>query len=797
MATPDQLARQVQREIESKKEAEHRLVTRTREAEEKDYASSTVYGNTMINGALEAVSTEIGKSLHRITQGWSAPNADAAAYVKHLDPDLLALISLKVMLDVACSNDPMSRYTPSQLFYSSLTSRIGSRVGDEVMLQRFKDAFPKEFDSVILHAHKGYKYKVAKYRAMMRQLDHQAQAWNMTIKHLVGAWLLDRIAHATGWISRRTIVTGKTVKGKLKQQAIIVSLSEGFWEAREGLMDRARELATINWPMLCPPSPWSDEHRGGYLIENVRRRCDLVRQAKRRHVSPSGKGKGLNGTRALAMLNRLQEVAYQVNPFVLEVANACMERRLTIGKFKASDPLPPPPKPQDWETAPVEEKLEYRRARTRIEDENAALHQNNYRTAESLWIANKYRDEESFWIPWSFDFRGRLYPLPVMGLNPQGTDPEKAMILFAEAGPVNEKWLAFHIATTAGLDKSTMQERLEWTAAHHDVITAVATEPLSNLELWANRSEPWCFLAACREFWECVITSRKQVSNLPVGIDATCSGLQHLSALTLDRQAAEMVNVVPTERPTDAYAIVAEAAKKHLPEAYHPLITRKVTKRTVMTTPYGVTIDSARGYIRDELPKELPDGTPIELSAVVKAVFKEAIPEVIPGPIKAMRYIQQAAADAIKAGTEALVWKTPSGFTVVQDDRRYETKQIQTKLLGKRLVAVVGQEGRLPAKPVDALRGAAPNLVHSLDAALIHMTFDTYEKPFTVIHDCVLARSCDVEEIGHRIRDNFVQIYSKPVLEDWAKQIGVPFDPDVMLNTLDINLVQDSAYLFC
>jgi DNA-directed RNA polymerase len=35
----------------------------------------------------------------------------------------------------------------------------------------------------------------------------------------------------------------------------------------------------------------------------------------------------------------------------------------------------------------------------------------------------------------------------------------------------------------------------------------------------------------------------------PVSVDATCSGLQHLSALALDKTAAEMVNVVPTDKP--------------------------------------------------------------------------------------------------------------------------------------------------------------------------------------------------------------------------------------------------------
>jgi hypothetical protein len=47
------------------------------------------------------------------------------------------------------------------------------------------------------------------------------------------------------------------------------------------------------------------------------------------------------------------------------------------------------------------------------------------------------------------------------------------------------------------------------------------------------------------------------------------------------------------------------------------------------------------------------------------------------------------------------------------------------------------------------------------------------------------------------IRDKFVEIYSQPVLKNWAESLGMPFDESVMINTLDINDVQNSAYFFC
>lgn len=790
MATPELIARQFQRELEAKEEAERRLRARTKEAEDRKYASSTVYGQALIKQSLELIAAEIDTKIHRISCGWTGENAAAVQHLKDTDSNVLALITAKGLLDAVCHGTGL-RGDKSRNPYIGVTTHIGRLVHDQLMIDRFAKECPEAYEltTKFSTAHKGYAYKVARYRKAMKKVAHEAVHWTPRVRHLVGAWLMDRLATVTGWVEVYPWFTGKISGGSGARTVNCVRLSREFLEVKEALLEQAEAYAVCRWPMLCEPNDWADDRKGGYLTAELRRNDKLIRT---RRKTPS---LVLRDTPALAMLNRLQKVAYRVNPFILEVMNAAQERRLSIGKFRAEDPLPPPPKPE-WETATEEEKIAYRRERTDIEDKNATVEQRNYRTTETLWVANKYKDDP-FYVPWSFDFRGRVYPL-VTSLTPQGTDADKSLLYFDEEGPVSEWWIAFQVATCMGLDKSSMEERIEWVYCHKDLISCVATEPLSNLSLWSQASEPWSFLAACREFYLCCITKEKTTSGLPIGVDATCSGLQHLSSLTYDRGAAEMVNVVPTPKPTDAYALVAEEAKRYLPPSYHSLMNRKVTKRTVMTTPYGVTQDSARGYIREELPKELPNGEPLELAKVVKAVFKEAIPAVIPGPIKAMNYIQKAAVEAIKDGRDYLVWTTPSGFTVQQDDRQTEIVKVETRLLGTRLQSSIAKDTtELKPSARQTKKGAAPNLVHSLDAALVHLTFQHWDKPFTVIHDCVLARSCDMELVGELIRHNFVDIYSKPILANWAKEIGVDFDPSIMVNTLDINEVLDSRYFFC
>jgi DNA-directed RNA polymerase len=778
MATTEQLARQLQRELDARSEAIKRLRERTRIAEERQYASSTVYGSAFINKGLELITNEISSKLHRVSQGWVQEKAQAVLPIKDCDPAVLALITAKGTLDI------LGVRRIEHLTYMAATTHIGNLVYHQIMLDQFCNKHPDLFSKARLHIHdhKGYSYKVQQYRAVMRRNDVEPLRWPASVRHLVGGWLLNRLAEATGWVTTRTVFKAA------KDSPTYLTYHPEFIKAREALLAQAEAFAGCMWPMLCEPNDWTTDFKGGYLTNDLRKLTRLIRTRIPRRCSL------LQDSKALVMLNLLQKVPYRINHRVLELANFCMEHRITVGKFRAEEPTPPPPKPEPWETALEEDKLSYRRMRTEIEDQNSALAQKNYRTTEALYVANKYK-KDTFWIPWSFDFRGRVYPIPT-SLSPQGTDFDKSLIYFEEEGPVNEWWLAFQVATTYGLDKAPMDERITWVNNNHEFLSQIANDPEGTISEWSDVEEPWCFIAAVLEYDQCVIKGNKKTSGLPVSVDATCSGLQHLSALALDRTAAEMVNVVPTDKPSDGYKIVAEKAKEILPEHLHDHITRKVTKRTVMTTPYGVTLNSARDYIRQELKGvELEKG---ELQMIVKAIYQYGVRKVFDGPCRSMEFIQKVAGEHIKSGSDTIEWVTPSGFHVVQEYRRNETERVNTKLLGQRVQVWLLKEWE--ERQIDlskAKTAASPNLIHSLDAALLHLVFAEWDKPFTVIHDCVLGRSCDMDDMGSAIRDKFIQIYSQPVLKDWSRQLGVDFDENVMLNTLDINDVQQSAYFFC
>ena len=73
-----------------------------------------------------------------------------------------------------------------------------------------------------------------------------------------------------------------------------------------------------------------------------------------------------------------------------------------------------------------------------------------------------FKDKEMFFIPHSFDYRGRMYPVPSF-LTMQDTDFGKSLLKFYEESkltPEAEEWLSFQVATTYGLDKATIKDGL-------------------------------------------------------------------------------------------------------------------------------------------------------------------------------------------------------------------------------------------------------------------------------------------------------------------------------------------------
>ena len=778
MPTPAQIEEQVNFERDAIRLGLERLRKNTKDLEEKTYASATVYGCSSISTLLPLVTKRIEETNLRIRKGCIGKSfKEIHQYLEPIDPGAAAAIALKVTFDKVFS------YKEKANLLLTVCDSIGIAVEQEAQMQFYEKNCPGLLNTIkknYWHNTTGTHQKFVIVRTLIQRYDvPQWTPWHRPNRVKLGGWLLDCIMESSGWFTKETTQQGK------KKENLVVPTPE-FLSIKDEVMANAELFSPIAYPMLIEPNDWSHNRQGGYLLNEVMRGHDMVRR-----------GVGcIQGETPYQFLNKIQKVGYQLNPFIYGVAETLMKKGYKVGKFVPIVEIPLPNKPPDI-AENYDSRKQYRRDAAEVMNLNAASFKKSCRTRMTMEAAKLFKDKKEFFIPWSFDYRGRAYPIPAF-LTPQDTDFGKSLLKFSEESYMNgdaEEWLAFQVATTYGLDKAPMHERLQWVAENDEVISAVALDPVGNLSLWEAADEPWQFLAACDEYHHCVITCDRNFTSLPVATDATCSGLQILAGLCRDARTASLVNVLPGERPADAYAVVAEHAKPNVPVSIQPYMDRKTVKRVVMTVPYNAKPHSNRGYIREALREKGVEVEKDDLTATVNAV-RDAMDEVVPGPMAAMKWIEAEVAKAIKRGAGRLKWITPSGFVVTQKLNKKLFERVSLQLLGRVDIRVATED----SDKVDLLHhknATAPNLIHSLDASLLHLSALRFDAPISLIHDSVLCRATDMGTLSRIVRETYMHLFAEnSYLETWAKQIGAETEPPI-IGDLTPESVIDSTYFFC
>jgi hypothetical protein len=184
-----------------------------------------------------------------------------------------------------------------------------------------------------------------------------------------------------------------------------------------------------------------------------------------------------------------------------------------------------------------------------------------------------------FYLPWKADYRGRIYA-QTPWFTPQGADLQRALFEFADGRTLDGSGIAAlrrHGANLArrgrvlsdlgvkGRQVLTLDERERWVEANADAIVRSGESPLRN-PFWRQVSdEPLRFLAFCMAYAEWR-ADPAGLLHLPVEIDGTCNGLQHIAALTGDEELARAVNVLPQADglPADIYSELATRAQQNV-----------------------------------------------------------------------------------------------------------------------------------------------------------------------------------------------------------------------------------------
>jgi hypothetical protein len=415
-------------------------------------------------------------------------------------------------------------------------------------------------------------------------------------------------------------------------------------------------------------------------------------------------------------------------------------------------------------------------------------------TARRLIMGAYQKDaiHENLFLPLYMDFRGRIYTRTTW-VSYQGNDLQKGLLRFPRnVQPHDDQAVALHVTGLMGFDKKALPERMKiyhGMEAKRDHFDG-SEDPI---QLWTALD----------------LMARGQCDSIPIQVDGTCNGLQHLSAMFRDHEAAPWVNLAGSslnDAPSDLYievaghtaAVVALHAASGEAWAMRfqssgAVITRGTVKRPVMVLPYGGTMvaieegvtegvlaqSGIKGHLWSQCLKaegildpeaiagnylafadrELKDH-PLFKSDMRKLgnVVYEAIKNVIPKAMDAMDAFRSIAS---MVGDRSLEWSNGVGDNPMWIIHAYPKSERRTNIfrgfhLPDSVRGLAMKCGRDDINPAMHRTGIVANFIHSQDAAHLVTTMHHFRYnggvSFGANHDCLYTRSSEAKILGTAVR---------------------------------------------
>ena len=445
------------------------------------------------------------------------------------------------------------------------------------------------------------------------------------------------------------------------------------------------------------------------------------------------------------------------------------------------------------------------------------------------------------------DYRGRVYYTEPF-LNFQGPDIAKGIFEFAYAKTVNTsgyKWLCVHTAcsynqsyeigelpswitedyksylkdeglTSISVDKMTLRDRELWTLENLEWISELAESEEFRMEA----EKPVSFLSCCLDvhgYNKSISEGKTYRSRLPIPVDGSNNGWQHLAAISKDKQAGDLVSLVPSTIQKDFYVQVAKRLIERMPDWFAdrniPMkdVRKGIAKRGSMTRAYSagkkkIAVNMyhdchVEGYTTkyniseddcDELAKQL-----------ILAINDTCV-----GPLKTMKFIQKMTDHIISQGNTCTQWTTPSGFPVLYEVWRQKNITIRSTIRGlgqighSLKIPVITRDGDLLPCRRSFASGCSPNFVHSMDAAHMAKVIESFPGDFGAIHDSFSTHACDVNQLLDHTKWQFAMMYNTTnffnKIEDMLLESREDYTiKQPVLGDLDISEIISSDYFFC
>jgi DNA-directed RNA polymerase len=827
MKTNEQL--QVEREI---KMVSTGVLRFNKKSEKAQTAQTNNQAHSMIEDAVPLLEDKIKKIVEATKRG--QPTIGLSD-IKKVDVAKLAYIGLNTCWDASIQSKAL---TGTLIF-------IGRKVELEIWANEFQSLDKKAFKRITSTVNKEHSIYYKRVHASLKAATKEGfdfESWDDRRRVQVGNLIFSAVLAATDLFEVFNIGTA------LKTKRVLGLTSE----ATQTFKDKANDASWAEpayGPMIVPPRPWVSPTTGAYLDLALSMSVPIVRKssAKQRKMLKSDFDacEGSKVPPYVEALNALQATPLQINKYVLEAVEHLWEKEIMLSGFpsKKETEMPEILAKDEWLKLTPQVQFDRRAERQILSLSNRAIRAGQIQLDQDISTAHEMAQYDYFYTPFSFDFRGRMYP--VSHFNYHREDHIRSMIQLGNGKPLGETgagWLAVYLANCGDfnkISKESLEDRATWTQDNEDLITKVGTDFKGSFDIWSQADKPFAFLAACNAYVGYLNEGDAYVCHLAPSLDGSNSGIQHFAAMLLNESDGELSNLVPTTEMADLYQIVADRVGDRLKKEDGTIaskwkefgVTRKTVKRNCLSYGYSSgrfgmadqLYDDLMAPLDTERRKGLRDSHPFGTQSdqhrhcqfLAKLSFEE-IEEVVTSVNQAMKFLQSAASSLAHEGAN-LTWRTPVGFPVVQNYTEWCSQIIQIHLHDR--VAKISKTSQISIRRKDetdiridkrkAKSSAAANFVHSADASHMASTIlqclDHGITDFMMIHDS-FATSCDQTwELFHHVRDAFVDQYKDQCLltelrDSVKSQLNDP-DTTKLLpvpkrGNLNLDLVKESDFCF-
>ena len=242
MATPSEIDRQVEFEREAIRLGAEKLHKNIKDLENKDYASSSVYGCASINALLPDLIKLIDSTKDRIHRGTNGVMfREIKEYLDPLSTPAAATIALKLTFDKVFGQ------TDDCNLLVNVADSIGTAIEQEAQMQYYEREYPGLLNTIkknYWHNTTGTQQKFVIVRTMMNRFDDVFAwiSWSRPIRVKLGTWLLDCICKSSGWFMPYTAREGN------KTNNYIIATPE-FAAIKDDIISKAELFSPIAYPI--------------------------------------------------------------------------------------------------------------------------------------------------------------------------------------------------------------------------------------------------------------------------------------------------------------------------------------------------------------------------------------------------------------------------------------------------------------------------------------------------------------------------------------------------------------------